>query len=729
MSTVSTRSLVISVRFHDGRYHGSEDGFKQGDGWPPSPGRLFQALVAGAARGGTILPEDRYALSWLEKLQPPRVAAPASRRGASVPLFVPNNDLDSVGGHPDQIAKIRVGKAWRPYFFDLRVPVLYVWKFDVPAPAAERVCAIACRIYQVGRGIDMAAASGTIMECDQAQAVLAGHPGVLRRPSGHSSGHVAVARNGTLDSLVRRHKCNRNRLSRDVRGKTLFVQPPKALFRHIDYAVPPRRLYFELRRNGDFAPRPLDSSATVITGIRDAAAERLENALPRHAKMIERLIVGRGAGPSDIAQRIRLIPIPSIGVEQTDPSIRRVLVEVPTECPIRWDDIEWAFAGIEPRDLETGEILPGRLVSKGDPSMAGRYIRHAHTFRSVTAVALSSTDLRPRRIPSGGTSNDAGHRQRREARAATAVVQALRHAGVHDKPSSIHVQREPLHRRGVRAGLFADGSRFSRRAMWHVELQFQTPVAGPLVIGDGRFCGLGLMEPVPEYFDVVGFDLGRECTVSYADGPALVYALRRALMALAASGGSSRVDRLFSGHDSDGRPDTVPNHSHVFLAADSDGPNERITRLVVAAPWAANRRIEDSQRDRRRFHKVVYSLSDLRAGTIGRFRLHPASLGEGDPVIGPARTWIGKTPYVATRNLKRKDDLAAVVQSDVTIECRRRGLPVPNSVDVLSASVGPRGGHPCATIKLQFAIVVRGPILLGRDSHSGGGLFHARMSN
>ena len=45
------RSLLITIRFHEGRYHGQEDRFNGSDGWPPSPGRLFQALVAGAARG------------------------------------------------------------------------------------------------------------------------------------------------------------------------------------------------------------------------------------------------------------------------------------------------------------------------------------------------------------------------------------------------------------------------------------------------------------------------------------------------------------------------------------------------------------------------------------------------------------------------------------------------------------------------------------------------------
>ncbi|WP_409194161.1 type I-U CRISPR-associated protein Csb2, partial [Accumulibacter sp.] len=38
------RALLIAVRFHDGRFHGRPE-------WPPSPARLFQALVAAAATG------------------------------------------------------------------------------------------------------------------------------------------------------------------------------------------------------------------------------------------------------------------------------------------------------------------------------------------------------------------------------------------------------------------------------------------------------------------------------------------------------------------------------------------------------------------------------------------------------------------------------------------------------------------------------------------------------
>ena len=720
-----TRSLLIAVRFHDGRYHGEEDGFQAADGWPPSPGRLFQALVAGAARGGAVAPDDQRALRWLEELQPPRIAAPPSRRGAAVPRFVPNNDLDAVGGDPRRVAEIRVGKAWRPHFFDARAPVLYVWDFDGPIPAAERVCAIAAKLYQLGRGVDMAAATAAILDCDEAQAALTAHPGAIRRPTG--AGAVPVAQPGTLASLIERRRRGRERLALDATGRTLFTQPPKALFRHIGYDAPPRRLHFDLRRNGAFAPRRLGSAAALMTGLRDAAALRLQNALPSRAREIERLIVGRGAGPRDVVRRIRMTPIPSIGMEHTDPSIRRIMVEVPTECPIAWRDVEWAFAGLEPCDPATDEILPSRVVATNDAVMAGRYMRHARVFRTVTPAALSSV-LRPRRRTQPDTVTDAARRGHDEAQAAAAVVQALRHAGVPTKPSSIHVQREPLHPRGVRAEAFADGSRFPPRALWHVEMRFPTAIPGPLVLGDGRFCGLGLMEPVTDYRDVLSFSITPERRVARRDGAALIQSLRRALMALARDD-DGHVDRLFSGHETDGRPDRAHHHDHVFLTADDGGVHgEWITRLVVAAPWAADRTTSPRATRQQQFDEVVHRLEDLRAGTLGRFHLRAVPLEDGDPVIGPAMIWECKTAYLATRNLKKKDDPTTVVTEDVLLECRRRDLPGPVKVEVLKVAAGPRGGRLNAMLKLYFAAAVRGPLLLGRDSHTGGGLFHARSS-
>lgn len=76
-------------------------------------------------------------------------------------------------------------------------------------------------------------------------------------------------------------------------------------------------------------------------------------------------------------------------------------------------------------------------------------------------------------------------------------MQALRHAEVRIRPEVIRVQREPFESNGESAETFAEGTRFSKHRLWHVEVKFDEGFSGPLVIGDGRFLGLGIMAPVP----------------------------------------------------------------------------------------------------------------------------------------------------------------------------------------------------------------------------------------
>ena len=720
------RSLLIAVRFHEGRYHGQEDRFNGSDGWPPSPARLYQALLAGAALGAQLAAVDESALRWLEHLPPPRVAAMPARRGRAVKLFVPNNDLDSVGGDAVRVSEIRVQKVWRPCFFDADEPLLYVWRFADGSEDAARICVMARRLYQLGRGIDMAWADGRILELDKADALLESHPGTLRLPGG--LGSTPTPCSGTLDSLVTRYERKRRRLVTHGSGRThgqLFTQPPKAVFCHTGFDTPPRLLYFELRgTEGEFAPRPLVSAAQLTTGLRNAAARRLQQSFPAQSALFERLIIGRGAGPRDLAQRLRLIPVPSIGAQHTDPAIRRLVVEIPAECPLRMDDLRWAFSRLQPCDPRTGKIWPGSLLSTSDSRMANRFNRPARAFRSITAVVLSGATRR--RIEAGGKKG-ADERSSEERRARGAAVQALRHARILAKPTEIHVQREPFQSRGVRAELFADGSRFSKHSLWHVSLRFREVITGPLVLGDGRFYGLGLMEPVASHADVVAYYLRAGRRAGSADRLSLIHSLRRALMSLA-SDDSGHVDRLFSGHGPDGRSDRTRHHAHVFLAADGggDGDDDAIARLIVATPWAADRRTKPRRGDRRLFERVTGQLADLRAGRLGRFSgLAAEAVEDGDPLLRAARSWFSATSYVATRNLKKHHDPTAAIEADVTVECHRRGLPTPAAIDVRHVEAGPHGGRPSAKLRLSFASVVHGPILLGRDSHLGGGLFHA----
>src|SRR5438105_7817362 len=89
--------LRISVRFLQDVYHGRTDG--GAPEWPPSPLRLFQALVAaGAARWNERgnLKTASSALEALERVAAPMIVAPRGRKGVKYRLYVPDNVADLV---------------------------------------------------------------------------------------------------------------------------------------------------------------------------------------------------------------------------------------------------------------------------------------------------------------------------------------------------------------------------------------------------------------------------------------------------------------------------------------------------------------------------------------------------------------------------------------------------------------------------------------------------------
>src|SRR5438067_6051392 len=95
-----TRTVVITVRLYEGRYHGMGDD-------PPSPARLFQALVAGAGLSGPLGARESKALEWLEQRDAPAIASPRMWNGQAIRNYVPSNDLDAVGGDARRIGAIR----------------------------------------------------------------------------------------------------------------------------------------------------------------------------------------------------------------------------------------------------------------------------------------------------------------------------------------------------------------------------------------------------------------------------------------------------------------------------------------------------------------------------------------------------------------------------------------------------------------------------------------------
>lgn len=728
--------LLFSIRFFDGRYHGLDT--KGRPEWPPSPARLFQALVAGAAEGAALCKEDRDALAWLERLEAPIVAAPAVRRGQSFSHFMPNNDLDAVGGDPSRVGEIRTAtKRFHPHIFSREIPFLYVWFFDHGAEYAERTCQIAEQLYQLGRGVDMAWGVSEILDADGAEARLLAHPGAVYRPAATGGGRaLACPLPSSLNSLIDRYQASRVRfntvmepapIKRDltrmkVTGQT-FSQPLKPRFRQVSYCSPPKRLLYDLRdmsENAGFSPKPLGEAARLVEVVRNDAAARLREALSGKAETVARVFgLRRDATEVDKASRIRIIPLPSIGHRHADHGIRRLAVEIPPDSPLASDDIAWAFSGVGDVEQTTGELL-WMLVPAEEHGMLGHYgigfdieegFRLWHT---VTPIALPVARARGRLQGS--------ERAEIERGVAAALTQALRHAGITSRPESIRVQREPFDAKGARAESFAPGTRFAPGRLWHVEITFAQPVAGPLLIGDGRYLGLGLMKPVKLVEGARAFDVVNGLS-SNAGSQSVTRALRRAVMALVQGrlGPRTVTPTFFSGHEADGSPARRGGKSHLAFAFD-----EARQRLLIIAPHLLEGR-QPSQAERKHLRLLDAALTDLRglrAGSAGLLSLKRSTiLEDDDPLFAQARTWVTQSAYCPTRHSKETSPEQAII-ADVGLELRRRGLPMPASISNVRVFRGPKGGLR-AQLKLVFLTAVRGPLLLGQTCNFGSGLFVA----
>jgi len=254
--------------------------------------------------------------------------------------------------------------------------------------------------------------------------------------------------------------------------------------------------------------------------------------------------------------------------------------------------------------------------------------------------------------------------------------------------------------------------------LWHAEVEFCGAVEGPLVIGDGRFLGLGLMAPVRGRSGSALRALALRIEEGWSERSEpleVARALRRAVLARVQDvAGKRSLPTTLSGHGEDGSP--LKGHAHVHYVCD---PVDRV--LLIIPGSIAMRSVNPPDRQDREVLTLVEQacegFAELRAGCSGRLGLTPVQ-GRFEFQIG--RRWTSRTLYTVRRHA-RAVGAEEALRHELLAECAELGLPQPE-VEVLRvralAKVGLSG-----EIRLTFTSPVRGPLLLGRTRHKGGGWF------
>lgn len=512
------RALVINVRLQSDRWHGSGD-------WPPSPFRLFQALIAGSYSGrwrteGDRLANDR-AFRWLEVQEPPLIVHPrllskSEFTAPDVTFYVLQNFI-APKDDPLHRPKSKAEKTSFVRAIEFDPHFTYVWTFEGDCGQAEFIASLCDRLYTFGKAVDAASATGEVVDDFDFDSNIDLNRRFISRPI--SPGVVAGAGDslpcpmgGSLESLHARFDITTNPY---LPGKdaTVIHKPDRdAVSTRVVYERPTRRILFDIRHPETSAFFPIAQSriTKVTKAVRNLASANLRQDRNEDAALMLNIVVlGQGSKSADATRRVRFVPLPSIGSTFADQKIRRILVELPSECPISEADMSWALEGRH-FSLDDSPLDKARdpILSKAkDHAM----LRHfgvekglvSRNWRTVTPGAIGNHDTTSFVRRSGS------ERYAYEAGVAIEVRQAIRHAGITIRVNNVRVQAEPWSERGCKTSEY-DADRFGTRALYHISIEFADPIAGPIIIGNGRMLGLGVMRPNDEH--MAGEDILEEPT-------------------------------------------------------------------------------------------------------------------------------------------------------------------------------------------------------------------------
>lgn len=515
--------LCISIHFLGDEFHGRGD--QDEPEWPPSPLRLFQALVTTNARLNNC---SKDALYWLERQPPPVIIAPkpATIQPRGYKFYGPDNVGDLVAkswskGAENDIAKYRVEKLIRPTRLEDSTSIHYLWpitKLEQSPPVALLIPPVRA-LSQLGWGVDLVVGDVSVISKEEV-AALNGERWLPLEWAGWKELRAPVA--GTLEGLNTRYAAFLNRIS--LAENVFRPVPPLSQFKLVSYrreselSRPPWAI-FALRKPDDsgFAAFSPTRRGLHLGGMlrHTAKQEDFAKNLGWDNQKINAFVLGHGEETGNehlpvVGPRLVFIPLPSIewhGREKgnTVGMIRRVLVTVKGE--VAGDEFARIVRSLEGRELideRNGQTAAFLRRHPGEHGAIKGYFAESSAWVTVTPVILPGYDDPGKLRQCLNTDTITPDKKKSvilnlEKRIDYLLRKALRQA---DYPEDL-IQHSRLMWRGSgflpgtdMAKNYAVPDHHRRFLRLHVHVEFDRPVQGPICIGGGRFTGLGLFAPV-----------------------------------------------------------------------------------------------------------------------------------------------------------------------------------------------------------------------------------------
>lgn len=497
--------LCLTVRFLDPvpMFHGRGDGGEPE--WPPSPLRIFQALVAAAAArwcGSQFEDHAVPALNRLATLTPVIVTPEIQRTRTPYRVYVPHNVGDLMTAAWDRgdiaasMAKHRIDKdVWPTRMVsggEELAAIRYVYASppgDSEFEQAQTVIAqAALSITHLGQGIDMVTANATIIDSETVSKL----PGERWDPASGGSFRLRTPHRGTLDGLLRRHKAYLNRIGPEGFNPAARLSEFDVV-RYKSTSAPITRPYvvFDLLNDDESRFNYAQEKFLHIAGmVRHLAIESMRRSRPEGVPedWVERYVAGH-AKPGDANHRqFSYLPLPSIGHAHADPSVRRVMIAAPPGDGRFVSHLARLLAGqqLKPTRQTKLDHPPTLVLARTDNLI--RYTQPAKAWASVTPVILP------------------GHDDHKPDKRRRLIARALQQSGI-DQPCEFECASFSHFPKSLPAYKYSGASgprgyirpdHLLNQTAVHLKLRFNedAKIPGPLAIGSGRHCGFGLMAGV-----------------------------------------------------------------------------------------------------------------------------------------------------------------------------------------------------------------------------------------
>jgi CRISPR-associated protein Csb2 len=461
--------LTIEVEFLMGRAVATQVGERNQAEWPPHPQRLFSALVAAYSELGPG-PPGRAALTWLEGLPAPEICAeiePSYRQVLS--HWVPIND-DAI--------KLDKGKVdfrhplerrnRQERFFPAAVPVDPVVTFQWPKATGldlhrEALTRLVENIAYLGHS------ASPVRACVRSSPV---EPTI--RPSEVGEISMRVPGPGRLNRLEQVHA---------LRLEDESVQPPLGRLQTYDSTVQPPHTLFSphaFRVAFEGGPRlALDSTLPMMQHLRKALLARLSTPAPAA------LTGHQSDGQPTRDPHIAFAPLAFVNSRYADGSLKGAVLVLPRDSDSSLRRL-LTSALDDPWLLHLGPLgtIGIRLIEESGDEL------HSLRFDSYTRVADSWATVTPLVLDR--------HPKKNGPTVQSIIEESCRRIGL-PMPTDIHIGSISPFSGVPRIQDFrGQAKQTDGRVRTHALLRFPIPVRGPLLLGAGRFIGLGVCLPFNE---------------------------------------------------------------------------------------------------------------------------------------------------------------------------------------------------------------------------------------